>query len=219
MCVEKEKNKGCLYLTPKALEKTVEIEIDNPVKEEVTTDQSIATRPEQTGINVHSNVLSGSSKQSLSDSNISGNCDENSDITDNDVPIAQLNQTSYNSKVSIDSSPALPQENDKFKSEQNSVQNTVFTDCMASVNQGDLKMLSFLDFAGQSAYYACHHIFYSPRAFFVLVVDMTKELNSLATEACMRKEKEFLIYSNWTYAGKLTISSHSNVETFICNIS
>ena len=209
MCVEKEKNKGCLYLTPKALEKTVEIEIDNPVKEEVTTDQSIATCPEQTGKNVQSNILSGSSKQSLSDSNISGN----SEITDEHVPIAQLNQTSYNSKVSIDSSPALPQENDIFKSEQN----TVFTDCMASVNQEDLKMLSFLDFAGQSAYYACHHIFYSPRAFFILVVDMTKELNSLATEACMRKEN--LIYSNWTYAGNLTVSFPSNVKSFICNNS
>ena len=73
-------------------------------------------------------------------------------------------------------------------------------DCNPSVNEKDLKMLSLLDFAGQSAYYACHHIFFSPRAFFILVIDMTKKLTDVATEAC---REENLIYSNWTYAGKL----------------
>ena len=72
-------------------------------------------------------------------------------------------------------------------------------DCTASVNTNNLKMLSLLDFAGHSAYYACHHIFFSPRAVFILVVDMTKELKSVASEAC---KDQNLIYSNWTYAGK-----------------
>nr|XP_022308521.1 uncharacterized protein LOC111114492 isoform X2 [Crassostrea virginica] len=76
-------------------------------------------------------------------------------------------------------------------------QNVDLNDCMPSVNMDNLKMLTLLDFAGQSAYYACHHIFFSPRAFFILVVDMTKELSSVATEACTN---EGLIYSNWTYA-------------------
>ena len=75
-------------------------------------------------------------------------------------------------------------------------------DCVPSVNMDNLKMLGLLDFAGHSAYYACHHIFFSPRAFFILVVDMTKDLSSVATEACT---KEGLIYSNWTYAGKLLL--------------
>nr|XP_022305965.1 uncharacterized protein LOC111112627 isoform X3 [Crassostrea virginica] len=70
-------------------------------------------------------------------------------------------------------------------------------DCVASVNMDNLKMLSLLDFAGHSAYYACHHIFFSPRAFFILVVDMSKELSDIATEACRKKG---LIYSEWTYA-------------------
>ena len=73
-------------------------------------------------------------------------------------------------------------------------------DCKPLVSKNNLKMLSLLDFAGHSAYYACHHIFFSPRAFFILVVDMTKELASVASEAC--KEND-LIYSNWTYAGNL----------------
>lgn len=72
------------------------------------------------------------------------------------------------------------------------------SDCVASTNENSLKMLSILDFAGQSAYYACHHIFFSPGAFYILVVDMSKDLKSYADRAC---DKEGLIYSNWTYAG------------------
>nr|XP_022291294.1 uncharacterized protein LOC111102724 [Crassostrea virginica] len=75
-------------------------------------------------------------------------------------------------------------------------QNVDLNDCVPSVNMENLKMLSLLDFAGHSAYYACHHIFFSPRAFFILVVDMTKDLSSVATEACSNKD---LIYSDWTY--------------------
>lgn len=58
--------------------------------------------------------------------------------------------------------------------------------------------MSLLDFAGQSAYYACHHIFFSPRVFFILVIDMSDDLNDLATQACKETGP---IYSNWTYAG------------------
>lgn len=73
-----------------------------------------------------------------------------------------------------------------------------FSDCVASTNENSLKVLSILDFAGQSAYYACHHIFFSPRAFYILVVDMSKDLKSHADRAC---DKEGLIYSDWSYAG------------------
>lgn len=73
-----------------------------------------------------------------------------------------------------------------------------FENYTASVNEENLMMLSLLDFAGHSAYYACHHIFFSPRVFFILVVDMSKGLTDLATQAC--KETD-LIYSDWTYAG------------------
>lgn len=69
----------------------------------------------------------------------------------------------------------------------------------ASVKEEKLMMLSLLDFAGHSAYYACHHIFISPRVFFILVVDMLKDLNEKATQACTETD---LIYSDWTYAGK-----------------
>nr|XP_022291998.1 uncharacterized protein LOC111103214 isoform X2 [Crassostrea virginica] len=70
-------------------------------------------------------------------------------------------------------------------------------DCKRSVSANNLKMLSLLDFSGHSAYYACHHIFFSPRTFYILVVDMTKKLDSVADEASIVND---LIYSNWTYA-------------------
>lgn len=70
--------------------------------------------------------------------------------------------------------------------------------CEVSAHEDNLKVLSLLDFAGQSAYYACHHIFFSPRAFYILVVDMSKGLKRRADGAC---DKEGLIYSDWTYAG------------------
>lgn len=73
-----------------------------------------------------------------------------------------------------------------------------FENYTASVNEENLMMLSLLDFAGHSAYYACHHIFISPRVFFILVVDMSKDLNTIAAQAC---NEQGLIYSNWTYAG------------------
>lgn len=89
-----------------------------------------------------------------------------------------------------------------------SQQDIDLSDCEASVSEGNLKMLSILDFAGQSAYYACHHIFLSSRAFYILVVDMSEDLESLATHAC---EKRGLIYSEWTYAGILKFLIIANI--------
>ncbi|XP_061190276.1 uncharacterized protein LOC133198150 [Saccostrea echinata] len=60
------------------------------------------------------------------------------------------------------------------------------------------KLLSMTDFAGQVAYYACHQIYLSRRAFYLLVVDMSKDL----------EEKPYLkerhnplgsLFENWTY--------------------
>lgn len=75
----------------------------------------------------------------------------------------------------------------------------------ASVKEENLMMLSLLDFAGQSAYYACHHIFFSPRVFFILVVDMSKDLDKTPAQACNEPD---LIYSTWTYAGTKNVLLH-----------
>ena len=111
------------------------------------------------------------------------------DIVVTDPEINESNETVNNLTAAVDVSPNTDE-----------CYNIDFIDCVASVNMNDLKMLSLLDFAGHSAYYACHHIFFSPRAFFILVVDMSKDLQKVATEACRKKG---LIYSDWTYAGRL----------------
>ncbi|XP_062610629.1 uncharacterized protein LOC134272409 [Saccostrea cucullata] len=40
----------------------------------------------------------------------------------------------------------------------------------------DKKIITFFDFAGQFAYYACHHIYFSPNDFYILVMDIKKKI-------------------------------------------
>ncbi|XP_062612066.1 uncharacterized protein LOC134273859 [Saccostrea cucullata] len=53
------------------------------------------------------------------------------------------------------------------------------------------------DFAGQAVYYACHQIYLSPRCFYLLVLDMSKDMDTLVNvEVCEYKRS---IFSTWTY--------------------
>ena len=115
-------------------------------------------------------------------------------VNDTDPGVKEHVQPVDNLASAVDMTPGTEKSNATLE------KNVDLNDCVPSVNNDNLKMLSLLDFAGHSAYYACHHIFFSPRAFFILVVDMRKDLSSVATEAC---SNEGLIYSDWTYAGKL----------------
>lgn len=58
--------------------------------------------------------------------------------------------------------------------------------------------VTFLDFAGQSVYYAFHQIYLSPKTIYILVVDMTKRLSDEVPETdencCSR-------FECWTYEG------------------
>lgn len=68
--------------------------------------------------------------------------------------------------------------------------------------------VTFLDFAGQRMYYAFHQIYLSPRTFYILVVDMTKNLDDKVEE---QMHKEFRSpgtdengcsrFESWTYKG------------------
>lgn len=110
--------------------------------------------------------------------------------------IPYIDDTDFEADTSVDSDFEFF--NVYWYSKAHFIQGWDFSDCVASTNENSLKVLSILDFAGQSAYYACHHIFFSPRAFYILVVDMSKDLKSHAERAC---DKDGLIYSDWTYAG------------------
>lgn len=60
--------------------------------------------------------------------------------------------------------------------------------------------ITFVDFGGQSVYYAFHQIFLSPKTFYILVVDMTKRPDEKVHETEDKCGSRFL---TWTYKGNL----------------
>ncbi|XP_052689434.1 uncharacterized protein LOC128167645 isoform X4 [Crassostrea angulata] len=60
--------------------------------------------------------------------------------------------------------------------------------CVRSKNKTGLKRLNLLDFDGKNA---CHRIFFSSRAFYIILIDISKALHSPMDEG---------FYSDWTYA-------------------
>ncbi|XP_062576661.1 uncharacterized protein LOC134238559 [Saccostrea cucullata] len=61
----------------------------------------------------------------------------------------------------------------------------------------NLPTVSMLDFAGQLAYYACHQIYVTPKAFFILVLDMTKKFEDVVEKE--KDNQEGSVFSVWTY--------------------
>lgn len=63
--------------------------------------------------------------------------------------------------------------------------------CVRSKNKTGLKRLNLLDFDGINA---CHRIFFSSRAFYIVLIDISKALDGPMDEG---------FYSDWTYGGKV----------------
>ncbi|XP_062599001.1 probable serine/threonine-protein kinase pats1, partial [Saccostrea cucullata] len=61
----------------------------------------------------------------------------------------------------------------------------------------DSKTLTFFDFGGQCAYYACHQIYLTRRAFYVVVVDASKRLDQKVDKAVC--DQDGSVFSGWTY--------------------
>lgn len=61
--------------------------------------------------------------------------------------------------------------------------------------------ITFLDFAGQSMYYAFHQIYLSSKTCYILVVDMTKSPNEQVLET---DESCCSLFKSWTYKGMKT---------------
>lgn len=69
------------------------------------------------------------------------------------------------------------------------------------MNETDLRpRITFLDFAGQSMYYAFLQIFLRPKSCSILVVDMTKSLNDKVGDQD-DNEQECSQFSSWRYIG------------------
>ncbi|XP_062580397.1 probable serine/threonine-protein kinase pats1 [Saccostrea cucullata] len=61
----------------------------------------------------------------------------------------------------------------------------------------DPKTLTFFDFGGQCAYYACHQIYLTRRAFYVVVVDASKRLDQKVDKKVC--DQDGSVFSGWTY--------------------
>lgn len=60
--------------------------------------------------------------------------------------------------------------------------------------------ITFLDFAGQSLYYAFHQIYLSPKTCYILVVDMSKSFSEEVSEPDMA-ELSCSRFKSWKYKG------------------
>ncbi|XP_062603570.1 leucine-rich repeat serine/threonine-protein kinase 2-like, partial [Saccostrea cucullata] len=64
----------------------------------------------------------------------------------------------------------------------------------------DKQIISMTDFAGQVAYYACHQIYLSRRAFYLVVMDLSKGLNEVVhTQDTDRHNPKGSLFHGWAY--------------------
>ncbi|XP_061193243.1 uncharacterized protein LOC133201456 [Saccostrea echinata] len=81
--------------------------------------------------------------------------------------------------------------------EENDTKSLKATSSSENVVDHHRKTLSFFDFGGQCAYYACHQIYLTKRAFYIVVVDASKNLDDKVNEnVCDQKGT---LFSEWTY--------------------
>ncbi|XP_062574932.1 uncharacterized protein LOC134236809 [Saccostrea cucullata] len=78
-------------------------------------------------------------------------------------------------------------------------ENQILKDVADGTDKEGKQLLSVMDFGGQCAYYACHQVYLSRRAFYLLVIDMSKSFDEKVDSALC--EQEGIIFADWTYGG------------------
>ncbi|XP_061187316.1 uncharacterized protein LOC133195479 isoform X2 [Saccostrea echinata] len=119
--------------------------------------------------------------------------------TDKDTKVIYSREEKKDENVELSSPPS------KRRKEENTVE--VSSEAPAMVKdeifqkilseKEKLPTVSMLDFAGQLAYYACHQIYVTPKAFFILVLDMTKRFEDVVDRE--KDNQEGSVFSTWTY--------------------
>lgn len=72
-------------------------------------------------------------------------------------------------------------------------------DALEQLNTNPRSRITFIDFAGQSIYYAFHQIYLSPKTCYILVVDMTKgHDDKVDTDETVSSR-----FVSWTYKGNI----------------
>lgn len=72
-------------------------------------------------------------------------------------------------------------------------------EALEQLNENPRPRITFIDFAGQSMYYAFHQIYLSPKTCYILVVDMTKGYD----EKVDTDETVTSRFVSWTYKGNI----------------
>ncbi|XP_062573619.1 uncharacterized protein LOC134235503 [Saccostrea cucullata] len=80
-----------------------------------------------------------------------------------------------------------------------------------STNKDDKQILSVVDFGGQCAYYACHQVYLSRRAFYLLVIDMSKSFTEKVDEN--KCEQQETMFADWTY-GEYVLFWLKSIHTY-----
>ncbi|XP_061192309.1 uncharacterized protein LOC133200540 [Saccostrea echinata] len=76
------------------------------------------------------------------------------------------------------------------------------------------KTLTFFDFGGQCVYYACHQIYLTRRAFYVVVVDASKRLDQeVDKKVC---DQDGSVFAGWTY-GDYFVFWIKSIHTYCCS--
>ncbi|XP_056015008.1 uncharacterized protein LOC125667824 isoform X2 [Ostrea edulis] len=78
-------------------------------------------------------------------------------------------------------------------------------------NGTDEKTVTFFDFGGQCAYYACHQIYLTRRAFYMVVVDASKRLDQVVDKKVC--DQADTVFAGWTY-GEYFIFWLKSVHTY-----
>lgn len=116
--------------------------------------------------------------------------------------------------IKVETSPSLPQSTDRILSISNEIHQNVETnhshngnekyamakimDALEQIDKNPGPRITFIDFAGQSQYYAFLQIYLSPKTCYILVVDMTKSPNANVPDPDGEAGSRFV---SWTYMG------------------
>ncbi|XP_061187272.1 uncharacterized protein LOC133195445 [Saccostrea echinata] len=168
---------------------------------EVTDDDS----PLKTFIRINAADLKPDPSSAVSVSNTNGK-EDNLELgsTDKNTEVVYSREEEKEENVEMSSSPTEGTEEENtvevmaslLSSEASAmVKDEIFQKILSDKKK--LPSVSMLDFAGQLAYYACHQIYVTPKAFFILVLDMTKKFEDVVSKE--KDNQEGSIFSVWTY--------------------
>lgn len=116
--------------------------------------------------------------------------------------------------IKVETSSSLPQSTDRILPISNEIHQNVETnqdhtgnekyamaklmDALEQIDKNPGPRITFIDFAGQSQYYAFLQIYLSPKTCYILVVDMTKSPNANVPDPDGEAGSRFV---SWTYMG------------------